>query len=142
MSLNDELKKEAESTKEKISELLLQLQSFEEIKSNLSSSDTGIRSALNDFNSLIAAVNSIADNLDGVAISIKTTSDNLSGLSELIEKIDQMDVTINELKKSNKKIEDSIEASNKDVSDKFKLLNEDLVDKIKKSTLLGRFSIK
>ena len=117
MSLNDELKKEAETAKEKVDELLSKLESFEQIKTNLSSSDNGIKKALDDLNLLIASVNTIAKTLDAAAMSIKETSEKLSSFSELSKKIDQ--------------IEKNIKSSNKD-----------LTEKIKKSTLLGRFSIK
>ncbi len=135
MSLNEELKKDADLSKIKIAELLQQLESFQEIKSNLSSSNSGLKNTIESLDSLVTSVNSIAESLESVTVALKKTSENLAGFDDLLEKIKLIEA-------SNEKINEKIIESNNDVANKLSLLNDSLVDKIKKSTLLGRLTIK
>ena len=135
MSLNEELKKDADLSKIKIAELLQQLESFQVIKSNLTSSNSGLKNTIESLDSLVTSVNSIAESLESVTVALKKTSENLAGFDDLLEKIKLIEA-------SNEKINEKIIESNNDVANKLSLLNDSLVDKIKKSTLLGRLTIK
>ncbi len=124
MTIGDDLQKEVETTKEKVSSLIAELETFAEIKSNLSSADNNLNKSIKSFDELIRSMTTISSSLDEVA----------STFEELIKKLDQIDTLTEKVET----IEDLITELSTQVSNS----HHELEEKIKKSTILGRLTIK
>ena len=99
MSVVNELKEEVESANKKINSLIQELQSFSDIKKNISSSSENLKDGLQNFNDLQSNLLNATDKLNTISISLNSLITKLTDMEyeNILSKIEENGESINSL---------------------------------------------
>lgn len=102
MSVVNELKEEVESANKKINSLIKELESFSDIKKNISSSSENLKGGIENFNDLQSNLLNATDKLNTISVSLNSLITKLTDMEydNILNKIEENGQLINSLGES------------------------------------------
>ena len=137
MDISDDLFEEIKKAKGQIDELILQLQSYDEVKDKINTTNETLANNLTNFSTSMTSIEQGANKLSEAADSLDNLSKKLASLdvSTINERLSAIGTNYDNLKKI---LDESTTNLEKTLKKKVNKLEENLQEKIKNSSLYSK----
>tara|TARA_B100000579_G_scaffold366702_1_gene326668 strand:- start:1581 stop:2006 length:426 start_codon:yes stop_codon:yes gene_type:complete len=137
MDISDDLFEEIKKAKGQIDELILQLQSYDEVKDKINTTNETLANNLTNFSTSMTSIEQGANKLSEAADSLDNLSKKLASLdvSTINERLSAIETNYDNLKKI---LDESTTNLEKTLKKKVNKLEENLQEKIKNSSLYSK----